>query len=391
MNSLKLFLNFKGKDYYIGDIYYTSGIFSFECSSEYIENPNLPIIDPLIKKYFGRQYPDELSFGFIEDMIPDRFGKRLIDIEEKSNRKLNSFDYLVRVNDLSRMGALRVKEAIDGPFINEKKDAIPPYIYLRDIEQASYELEKEETIKDELFRKLLLPGSSLGGARPKSNIYFNDEVYIAKFPSKGDDYDVELLEYITLRIAKLCGINVPDCNAQKLSKNGYTLLVKRFDRDGNNRIHYLSGVTALATNDGRSDLYSYLDLVNFIRSNGVNVKEDLKELYRRIIFTYLINNTDNHLRNHAFIMEEKGYKLSPMFDVNPSLFEGDFALSFGLKDNKEGIIEIAEYFSYTKIEANDLLKKEADIILKELDNYKSQYNEISKQIETIQNIIKTRL
>ena len=391
MNSLKLFLNFKGKDYYIGDIYYTSGIFSFECSSEYIENPNLPIIDPLIKKYFGRQYPDELSFGFIEDMIPDRFGKRLIDIEEKSNRKLNSFDYLVRVNDLSRMGALRVKEAIDGPFINEKKDAIPPYIYLRDIEQASYELEKEETIKDELFRKLLLPGSSLGGARPKSNIYFNDEVYIAKFPSKGDDYDVELLEYITLRIAKLCGINVPDCNAQKLSKNGYTLLVKRFDRDGNNRIHYLSGVTALATNDGRSDLYSYLDLVNFIRSNGVNVKEDLKELYRRIIFTYLINNTDNHLRNHAFIMEEKGYKLSPMFDVNPSLFEGDFALSFGLKDNKEGIIEIAEYFSYTKIEANDLLKKEADIILKELDNYKSQYNEISKQIETIQNIVKTRL
>lgn len=391
MNSLKLFLNFKGKDYYIGDIYYTSGIFSFECSSEYIENPNLPIIDPLIKKYFGRQYPDELSFGFIEDMIPDRFGKRLIDIEEKSNRKLNSFDYLVRVNDLSRMGALRIKETIDGPFINEKKDVIPPYNYLRDIEQASYELEKEGTLKDDLFRRLLLPGSSLGGARPKSNIYFNDEVYIAKFPSKGDDYDVELLEYITLRIAKLCGINVPDCNAQMLSKNGYTLLVKRFDRDGNNRIHYLSGVTALATNDGRSDLYSYLDLVNFIRSNGVNVKEDLKELYRRIIFTYLINNTDNHLRNHAFIMEEKGYKLSPMFDVNPSLFEGDFALSFGLKDNKEGIIEIAEYFSYTKIEANDLFKKEVDIILKELDNYKSQYSEISKQIETIQNIIKTRL
>ena len=391
MNSLKLFLNFKGKDYYIGDIYYTSGIFSFECSSEYIENPNLPIIDPLIKKYFGRQYPDELSFGFIEDMIPDRFGKRLIDIEEKSNRKLNSFDYLVRVNDLSRMGALRIKETIDGPFINEKKDVIPPYNYLRDIEQASYELEKEGTLKDDLFRRLLLPGSSLGGARPKSNIYFNDEVYIAKFPSKGDDYDVELLEYITLRIAKLCGINVPDCNAQMLSKNGYTLLVKRFDRDGNNRIHYLSGVTALATNDGRSDLYSYLDLVNFIRSNGVNVKEDLKELYRRIIFTYLINNTDNHLRNHAFIMDEKGYKLSPMFDVNPSLFEGDFALSFGLKDNKEGIIEIAEYFSYTKIEANDLFKKEVDIILKELDNYKSQYSEISKQIETIQNIIKTRL
>ena len=399
MKKVFLYLSNNGVDIFLGTLFfdYVNGQenFSFEYSDLYLSQKNHITIDPKLFLFKGRQFG---TFGFVQDMIPDRFGQllidkeeeRLADLEKRIPRKLNSFDYLIRTNDLSRMGGLRIKEE-NGPFLNDAKDSIPPYIYLRDIEAASLEIENNVDVDNTTFRRLLLPGSSLGGARPKCNIYFNDDVYIAKFPSKKDSYDVELLEYIILEIANFCGINVPNSKLEQYSNVGHTLLIKRFDRDKGQRIHYLSGVTALGASDGESDKYSYLDLINFIKTECVNINHNLKELYQRMVFTYLINNTDNHLRNHAFILKEDKYELSPMFDVNPSIYETGFELPFGGINNKDGIIEESRYFNLTKDDANSIYNRIGTIIEEQLTKYKEKYPLVAKEIDRILQITRSRL
>ena len=253
MKTLYLFLN----DEYIGNLYVdeTRGKeeFSFSFTNDFLLKKDPSMIDPELFTFNGRQYASNGVFGFVNDMIPDRFGRLLIerremDISNEMNvalKKLNTSDYLVKVNDLARMGGLRIKESLDGDFVNNEKNAIPPYIYLRDIENASMEIDANEPVDEDVYRKLLLPSSSLGGARPKANIYYGEKIYIAKFPSKNDSYDVELFEYIVGDIAKKCGIDVPELMIEKYSKYGHTMLTKRFDRDGNKRIHYMSALTAL--------------------------------------------------------------------------------------------------------------------------------------------------
>ena len=387
MSKMYLFLSIDSDDLYIGELTssFSHGkeIFSFEFSNEYLANDKNPLIDPSLLRYRGRQF----NFTFINDMTPDRFGTLLIDkqeqllaIEEKRPPKqLSLSDYLVRVNDLSRMGAFRIKERIDGDFINNDKDAIPPYVYLRDIEYASIELEDNKDINDDTYRRLLLPGSSLGGARPKASVYYEDDIYLAKFPSRNDEYDVELWEYITLQIAKELGINVPENKIEQYSKYGHTLLVKRFDREKGRRVHYLSAVTALKTTDGQSVSFSYIDLVNFINSECIDIKDNLFELYKRMVFTYLINNTDNHLRNHAFIYNGKGFALSPLFDVNPSFFSSSFELSFGMGNDKNGLLEIAKYFYIKEDDALNIYDSSKTKIIEMINDYIKQYPSINKE------------
>ena len=393
MKKLYLYLN----NDYIGDIFIeeirTEEIFSFSFSNEYLQKDKKPLIDPELFPFSGRQYSNRKIFGFIEDMIPDRFGKLLItkklnEEREQPFKKVKTSDFLINVNDLSRMGALRIKENINGEFVNNNKDAIPPYINLRELEQASVKLDADENIDNEIINKLLLPGSSLGGARPKANIYFNNDVYIAKFPSKKDSYDIELLEFIALEIAKKCGLDVPEFKLDEYSKFGHTLLVKRFDRNNDERIHYLSGITALGTEDGSNDEFSYLDLAEFIKSQCGNPKKNLEELYKRMIFTYLINNCDNHLRNHAFIYKNGYYELSPMFDVNPVPYLTSFALPL-VNDNesKENIIKVAKYFDLNEEIANKIYKEISNIVINELENNKH----ITKELNSILLIAKQRI
>ena len=388
MKKLYLFLN----DEYVGDISVNENhgeeIFSFSFSEGFLLKKKKVLIDPELFFYSGPQYSQKGTFGFINDMIPDRFGKLLIERKFNEDKgipiKLKTSDYLLLVNDLSRMGAFRLKEDINGKFVNFEKDSIPPCIYLRDIEQASIDLDSNNEIKGEVINRLLLPGSSLGGARPKANIYFNDEVFIAKLPSKKDNYDVELLESIALDIAKKCDIDVPDFKVEKYSNYGHTLLVKRFDRDGDRRIHYMSALTALNATDGDSYHFSYLDLAEFIRGNSENVESDLIELYKRLVFSYLINNTDNHLRNHAFILKDNGYQLSPIFDVNPTPYMSDFELPLlNEKITKESIIDNHKYFYISKEKALELFDSISIIVMKELKCAIERYKQVAKELRVV--------
>lgn len=398
MRKMYLYISIDSKDVFVGTLSssFSRGVevFSFEYSNDYLRNRNAPLIDPSLFPFSGPQY----DFHFVNDMTPDRFGTVLIDKEEqitaikekRTPKKLTLSDYLLRINDLSRMGALRIKENIDGPFVNDNKEAIPPYIYLRDIEYASIQIESNVNVDNDTYRRLLLPGSSLGGARPKANVYINEDVYLAKFPSRNDEYDVELWEYITIEIARKLKLNVPGAKLDCFSKYGHTLLVKRFDREKSKRIHYLSAVTALATTDGKSNEYSYLDLVNFINSDCGNVKENLIELYKRMIFTYLINNTDNHLRNHAFIYNNGIFELAPLFDVNPSFNTGDFELSFGNGNDQEGLIKIAKYFYISEEEALNIFNSFKTTISEEIQAFERQYPEIKSQVQILLKILEIK-
>ena len=398
MKTLYLFLSFKDKNIFIGELSSSSAhgkeIFAFEFSKDYLSNKKNPLIDPSLLPYSGKQY----DINFINDMIPDRFGSLLIDKQEqllaikvkRVPKKLTISNYLLRVNDLSRMGALRIKEDINGPFVNENKDSIPPYIYLRDIENASIQLEENVNLKEEVYRRLLMPGSSLGGARPKANVYLDDDVYLAKFPSKKDDYDVELWEYVVNKIAEELGLNVPKTKIEKLSNHGHTFLANRFDRDKGKRIHYISAITALRTTDGNTPAFTYYDLVNFINTNCINIKDNLLELYKRMIFTYLINNTDNHLRNHAFIVTKDGLSLSPMFDVNPSFYIADFELSFPCNESREGFIGVAKYFYINENDATKIYDTFKKKIIDMIGIYTSIYPEIKNEADILIEIVKSK-
>ena len=381
MKKLFLYLSKNETDVFVGTLYFNVDkgveVPYFEYSESFIKNGVNVLIDPLLYLYRGPQY----NFGFINDMVPDRFGSLLINKIEQDNaikenrapRKLFLSDYLSLVNDSGRMGALRIKEDMNGEFVNQSNNSIPPYIYLRDIEEASIQLEKEGAIDGDVYRRLLLPGSSLGGARPKANIWFNDEIYLAKFPSNKDTYDVELWEFILNQIANELGMRTIESKIEQYSELGHTVLFKRFDREHGKRIHYISAVTALGTTDGNSGKYSYLDLVSFIMSHCCDINNELLELYKRAVFTYITNNTDNHLRNHAFIYSEKGLILSPMYDVNPSFFKSDFELPFGFGNNKEGLFLLADHCHIDNETASIIYESYRNTILERIDKYGKQF------------------
>ena len=392
----KFFLYFNEE--YIGELYFDSvrgeEISSFRYASDYLTSSKPFQIDPELPLFSERQYASKGIFSFLSDMIPDRFGKLLIEKEEiekaklenRPLKKLQTSDYLERLSDVSRMGALRIKRDMNKEFITCSNNPIPPYIYLRDIEDASIKIESDIKIDEKIYERLLVPGSSLGGARPKANIYYDNDIYIAKFPSRNDDYDIESLEYLALSIAKKCGIDVPDIKLEKYSKYGSTLLIKRFDRNKTDRIHFISAVTALGAKDGENSEYSYLDLLSFIKTQTSNIVVESNELYKRVVFNYIINNTDNHLRNHAFIHKDGYYKLSPIFDVNPSLYVSNFSL--GIKPNglmsKDEIIDASRFFDIEREAALEIYQTIFTIIREEIENSKIQNEFKSRLLKIIE-------
>lgn len=307
---------------------------SFTFSDRFLKEKKLQFaIDPEIAYYNGPQWTQSKTglFKIFEDTCPDRWGRRLIDkrekiYAEKEKRAIKSFneiDYMLGVNDECRIGSFRYKIKGDNGFL-PYDDAIevPPITSLRELEDASISFEKNDD-DSKWLKQLVFQGSSLGGARPKANI--KDEkgvLYIAKFPSINDEVDMGLLEKSAVDLAKKCGINVPDTMVKKISDKGHIFLSKRFDRVYDNgkvkRVFYMSAMTALNKNDG--DIASYLDIVSFIRENSSSVNEDLEELFRRLIFNILIKNTDDHLRNFAFICIDNKLKLSPAYDLTPNIY-----------------------------------------------------------------------
>jgi len=351
---------------------YTRGkeIFSFNYSDNWLKSRYSQILDPDLQLYSGSQYAREekLNFGLFLDSSPDRWGRLLMKrreaalarSEERSARTLRESDYLLGVFDGHRMGALRFKEDPDGPFLNDNKHlASPPWTSIGELEQISLKLEDDEAIDDPEYIKWLMmlvnPGSSLGGARPKAGVIDNEKrLWIAKFPSKTDSKDVGGWEMVVNDLARNAGINVAESRIQKFSSHYHTYLTKRFDRTSSGeRIHYASAMMMLGYNDGDNfqEGASYLEIADFLTNNGANIDNDLAELWRRIVFNIFVSNTDDHLRNHGFILTEKGWILSPAFDINPNEYGTGLSLNISLDDNSLNLdvpLEVAEYFRLTK-------------------------------------------
>ena len=321
---------------------------TFEYDADYLDASN-PMIDPAVANVRGPQYPrGRNGFGFLSDVAPDRWGRKLIRRREK--RELTESDYILGVCDLTRQGAVRLKTNPDGAFeAPETEDAAPPWTTLRRLEDSARHLDADDHGADEerWLRDLFRPGTSLGGARPKANVTAPDgSLWIAKFPSVKDDRDVGLLEYETSVLARKAGLNVPETKCQKFSKCGTTFFSKRFDRAGSRRIHYASAMTMLGASDGE-DGHSYLEIAAWLSQNSAAPESDLRELWGRMAFSQLVGNTDDHLRNHGFLLTDRGWRLSPMFDVNPNPEGGESALDRG------DLIRDAGYYRLTQAQARE--------------------------------------
>lgn len=357
--------------------------YSFEYDENWIKNSKYAFsLDPDLELYAIRQYPksDKDTFGIFADSSPDRWGRVLMnrreriiaDKECRKAKKLMNSDYLLGVYDETRMGALRFKLDKDGPFVSDdEKTPTPPWTSLRTLEEAARQFERDESgLEQKWIKQLIKPGSSLGGARPKATVQDTEgNLWIAKFPSKHDEHNVGAWEKVTQDLAKLCGLNVPESRLIDFSEYGSTFLVKRFDREGKKRIHFASAMTMLGKKDGEASAenVSYLDIVHFIRANGANPKQDLIELWKRIVFSMAVSNTDDHLRNHGFILGKNGWQLSPLYDVNPVPFGDELSLCVNETDPTLSINLALETANFYGISSKDA-KRISDEILKTVCN-----------------------
>ena len=267
---------------------------------------------------------DRPLFGAIGDSVPDRWGRVLMrraerrraQREGRTPRTVREIDYLLLVDDEARQGALRFAEKEGGPFLSDQAPAkIPPLIELpRLLSAATRVLDDKESDAD--LRLLLAPGSSLGGARPKASVRDRDgQLAIAKFPNKGDEVNAVAWEAVALTLAKKAGIPVPAWRLESVARKP-VLLLRRFDRYKSVRVPFLSAMSMLGARD--NETRSYLEFADVLRQHGAAPKEDMRELWRRIVFYILISNTDDHLRNHGFIWTgPAGWRLSPAYDLNP--------------------------------------------------------------------------
>ncbi len=349
--------------------------FSFEYSVDWLSSGHAQFLDPDLQLYRGRQFPnpEKKSFGLFLDSAPDRWGRLLMRRREailarKESRipvKLDESDFLLGVHDMARMGALRFKYDESGPFLAaDSPMTTPPWTKLRELEQASDEFESadEDSLEEKWLAVLLDPGSSLGGARPKVSVIDPaGALWIAKFPAKQDDFDSGAWEMTVHELAVKAGLSVPEARLERFSKRGSTFLVKRFDRTpGNGRIHFASAMTLLGKNDGASaqDGTSYLELVECIIKYGFQPEKDLEELWKRIVFSIAVSNTDDHLRNHGFLLKGSSWYLSPAYDINPSPFGNGLSLNINEHDNSldfELALKAAPWFHLDAKKSRSLL------------------------------------
>lgn len=353
--------------------------YSFEYNPEWLMREET-FLDPDLQLYKGRQYTDNDKniFGMFSDSCPDRWGRLLMKRREairakkadEKPKKLAESDFLLGVYDESRMGGLRFKTSTEGEFLsNEANFATPPWTSLRKLEQASSAFENDDnTLEEKWLKQLLAPGSSLGGARPKASVMAPDEsLWIAKFPSRHDEQNSGAWEMVVHDLAMMCGLNAPEAKLENFSKQGSTFLVKRFDRDGKKRIHFSSAMTMLGKKDGAdaADGSSYLEIASFLKANGASPKKDLLELWKRIVFSMAVSNTDDHFRNHGFILTEGGWTLSPLYDVNPDIYGEN--LSLNVDEDSAGIdfdlaIHAASYYGLSRNQAMQIIDEIKKIV-----------------------------
>jgi serine/threonine-protein kinase HipA len=326
---------------------------SFLYAPDYLARPDAFALSPDLPLVSGTLHSaGKPMFSAFEDCMPDRWGRNLMlraerfaaRAEGRAARSLFEGDMLCAVSDATRQGALRIW--LDGVPVAPSESGVPREIGIPALLDSA---DKAARDMDADVRDLLAAGSSLGGARPKASVR-NERgaLCIAKFPKVDEllDEDVCAWEHVALQLAAKAGISVPATRLIRVAGRS-VLLLERFDRNGDGRIPYLSGMSAIQGEDGGR--HSYLDLVEFLEGEGAEPSDDLPELWRRVLFTCAIGNTDNHMRNYGFLRAGKGWRLSPSFDVNPTPGDGQKYLSTSLDyDENEASVEaavgVAEYF-----------------------------------------------
>ncbi|OZG69963.1 toxin HipA [Hahella sp. CCB-MM4] len=344
--------------------------FSFCYDAAWLTSPTAQQIDPDLHLYTGEQHShDANNFRVFLDSCPDRWGRLLMKRreailarqEERQSRVLLEVDYLLGVHDLYRQGALRFKTALDGEFLdNDERLAAPPMSSLKELEYAAQQVEASNSDDPEYIKwlyMLMSPGSSLGGARPKASVVDDeDHLWIAKFPSQHDDVDIAAWEYLTYQLALKAGVQMAPCRIDKFNSHHHTFLTRRFDRTEAGRLHFTSALTQLGYYDGAYEA-SYLELAQFLTDQGANTKQDLVQLWRRIVFNIAVSNTDDHLRNHGFIYHDGGWMLSPAYDINPVTPASGLHLNISDNDNRldyDLAMDVIDFFQLQKAQAEKI-------------------------------------
>ena len=367
-------------DFYTGKCYWTekrsrvTGIFTYD--EGYLAGNDNWNIDPALTLTTGAQSSRNGLPDAFRDAAPDRWGQTLIRhrcIRENKKsggalRPLNEVDYLLGVSDSARQGNLRFSLEKDGVFLHPS-DEIPKLVALPKLLDASHRYAAEQD-EDAILILLDAGSASLGGARPKAGILDGEDLYLAKFPHRQDEWDVMAWEWASLGVASEAGMTVPENRLVKIDGQN-VLLVKRFDRISGKRIAYISAMTLLCLTDGEQG--DYADIAEKLRDVSAFAKEDLHELYRRITLSLFLNNTDDHLRNHGLLRSGSGWRLSPIFDVNPNPGSGSIRATsvfgeFAKDPALAALATNANAFDLTAQDAAEIIS-EVSSAVKSLDKY----------------------
>ena len=384
--------------------------FVFEYAREWLKQFGGILLSGDLMNVPSLQHPrgKDNVFGFVKDSFPDRWGRLLLDRRERlmaqsegrAKRMLTNYDYLIGIEDFTRMGGIRYKEEDSDGYINAStKHLVPPIESLRALCDACHEIElaeeRNELPEQRWLDQLIDPGTSLGGARPKANVVDTDgTLYVAKFPSKNDLENTELIEHFSHQLAASAGIHVAKTRTIRISKDRDLLLSERFDRTKERRrIHFASAMSLLGFDDGAgsSTGNGYLDIVDFILHGCTDVRQNLRELYRRVAFNVMFGNTDDHFRNHGFLLTPKGWTLSPAYDINPGAKSHQCLLinSYTEQSDINALLSASENYMLERQEAAEIIEEvraaikdwrktatELQIPIKRLRSYSMRWDEL---------------
>ncbi|GGK51278.1 type II toxin-antitoxin system HipA family toxin [Nocardia camponoti] len=321
-DQLAVWVDINGETVPVGTAYFThrgSLATAFGYRQDYLRRPDAYALDPSLPLYQGQHHVASLP-GAFADSAPDRWGRNLIrqrlrgrDQSTKA-RALTSVDFLTGVGDYTRQGALRFSAEGASDFL-DPDSAVPKMIELPQLLRAADHLARDDHDFSDLKLLLAAGTATLGGARPKASVRDGDTLYIAKFGHHADNWDVMAWEKTAIDLAELAGIATPRHSLHRVDGRG-VLVLERFDREGSTRIGYVSAMTMIGGRDGGG--HDYLDVIEELPDQGDQPAEDLAALWRRVAFSVAIHNTDDHLRNHGFLRTRGGWRLAPVFDINPN-------------------------------------------------------------------------
>lgn len=330
----------------VGMLASDQGLVRFMYAPAWLDHAARFLIDPSLLLDAAPFFPkhQQSNFGILLDSAPDLWGQTLMKRREaletleagRAPRALGFWDFLLGVQDLTRQGALRFRRPQEDRFLDDHPLAAPPVTRLAELQAMATALSDKRLDDLDALRRwlavLVASGASLGGARPKANFQDTDgALWIAKFPARDDERDVGAWEFVVHQLAQQAGIQVPPARLMRLGTEHHAFCVQRFDRALDARVFYSSGMSLLGKDS--SDEASYLEIAEFIQTRSGQPDADLAQLYRRVVFNVAVSNRDDHLRNHGFLLTPEGWRLSPAFDVNPSLDMATHVLNLDDGDN----------------------------------------------------------